>query len=362
MGLSPNNEIPGDLSRRQLLAGVAGLSVAPKMILPHVDRSRIKPPALKNGDRVALIAPAGILENQAHVDKAIEKMASLGLIGVPMPNVLSTWGYFAGTDEQRVSDLNTALRDPALKAVVAIRGGYGATRILNEIDYSAMRTNPKLLLGFSDITALHIAFLMESGVVTFHSPCADSSWNPYSIAGFKAVCQDAPKNYEVPLSTGATTKVLRPASRKPGELNQVPGTLLGGNLTVLTSMVGTKWLPKFADSILFLEDIAEDPYRIDRMLTQLESAGHLHGCRAIAVGDLRPRKLYPEETPDPPERTFTYEQVFQDRCDRLGIPVVMGLPFGHVSSNHVIPLGIQSKIDLQVGALTFIESAVSPNG
>jgi len=244
-----------------------------------------RPPALRPGDRIAIVCPAGPADDQAHLDRAAERVRSLGFEPVLGKRALARWGYLAGTDAERAEDLNEVIRDPDVQGVFCLRGGYGAMRILPVLDYEAMRKSPKVIMGYSDITALHLAYLAQSGVVSFHGPCAESSWTEYA-RGTLPVC----------LAAEAWGEVKNAASTEPRR-TLVPGVaegpLVGGNLTLVASMCGTPYLPSLAGAIVFLEDIGEEPYRVDRMLTQLILNG---GLAETSASDRARARSHPRTT------------------------------------------------------------------
>ena len=336
-----------DITRRTFIAGVGATALAPSA---HAAPRVRLPRALKPGDRVAIVAPAGLAENQEHIDKSMAKVRSLGYEPVAYPNVLKNYGYLAGTDEERAADLNAALRDPAIRGIFYLRGGYGAMRILPLLDYRAMKHDPKVTIGFSDVTALHLAFLAKSDVITFHGPCAESSWSDFSRATLGVmtspapfgVCKQAP---DVPRTT------LMPGVAE--------GRLVAGNLSLISSLIGTDFCPSLRGAILALEDIGEDPYRVDRMLTEILLAPKSHGLKGLVFGDFRER-LRPGEVPEQidPSRTFTLMQVLQDRSRAFGVPSWSGLCFGHTRQNHILPLGVRARLDADQQTLTILEKSV----
>ncbi|MFN7764835.1 MAG: LD-carboxypeptidase [Armatimonadota bacterium] len=345
-----------ETSRRAFLAGAAGLGLAGVGLSMGSDPVAepdevLRPPALRPGDRIAIVCPAGPADDQAHLDRAAERVRSLGFEPVLGKRALARWGYLAGTDAERAEDLNEVIRDPDVQGVFCLRGGYGAIRILPVLDYEAMRKSPKVIMGYSDITALHLAYLAQSGVVSFHGPCAESSWTEYA-RGTLPVC----------LAAEAWGEVKNAASTEPRR-TLVPGVaegpLVGGNLTLVASMCGTPYLPSLAGAIVFLEDIGEEPYRVDRMLTQLILNGGLAEAAGIVFGNFRKRPRPGEEPPpDDPTLTFSMEQVHEERAKAAGVPAMAGLPFGHVADNHIMPLGVRARLDATAQTLTLLEPAV----
>ncbi|MBB2946710.1 muramoyltetrapeptide carboxypeptidase [Actinoplanes lutulentus] len=267
----------------------------------------MRPERLRNGDVVALVAPAGpVQEGQA--EDAARILRGWGLRVRFGRYALGERGFLSGTDDERLADLNDALRDPEVRGVVCLRGGYGSQRIAERVDFDAVRADPKLFLGFSDITALHAAFWCETGLATVHgSVTAD---------GVREV-----------LMTGEPVVVHGLA----GESGKVTGTLLGGNLTMLATNAGTPHQLDLTNAILLLEEVGEAPYRIDRMLTQLQRSGALDGVAGIALGQFLPHE--PEEL-------------------RLGVPMLRGLEIGHGDRQVAVGLGVSACLDAEAGTLT----------
>ncbi|HXV15285.1 MAG TPA: LD-carboxypeptidase [Gemmatimonadaceae bacterium] len=293
---------------------------------------------LGGGSRVALIAPSGILPDRAQVELAIENARSLGWIPVLGENVSELHGYLAGTDEQRAADLNKALRDETIDAIWCVRGGYGAMRLLRDIDFAALRANPRPLIGFSDITALHAAIHRECGIVSFHGPTARGELTEFSRDSLlRAVEAQVDPCGEAP-----SARVLRPGKAR--------GRLAGGNLALIASLMGTPWSVDFDGAILIIEDIDEAVYRVDRMMRQLLLAGVLGKCAAIVAGDFRP------PAGETSEGNRTVDEVIAEAADEAGIPCLAGAPFGHIDDQWTIPLGAVAELDTEARSLHVVES------
>lgn len=293
---------------------------------------------LGGGSRVALVAPSGILPDRAQVELAIENARSLGWIPVLGENVSELHGYLAGTDEQRAADLNKALRDETIDAIWCVRGGYGAMRLLRDIDFAALRANPRPLIGFSDITALHAAIHRECGIVSFHGPTARGELTEFSRDSLlRAVEAQVDPCGEAP-----SARVLRPGKAR--------GRLAGGNLALIASLMGTPWSVDFDGAILIIEDIDEAVYRVDRMMRQLLLAGVLGKCAAIVAGDFRP------PAGETSEANRTVDEVIAEAADEAGIPCLAGAPFGHIDDQWTIPLGAVAELDTEARSLHVVES------
>ena len=279
------------------------------------------------GARVALIAPSGILPDQAHIDRAADNVRSFGWVPVLGENVGRLHGYLAGTDDERLADLNRALRDETIDAIWCIRGGYGAMRLLRGIDYNALRRRPRPLIGFSDITALHAAVHRECGIVSFHGPTARGTMSDFSRDSFER----ALIAQEDSCGRAPAARVLRPGKAR--------GRIAGGNLALVTALMGTPWSVDFDGAILVIEDIDEAVYRVDRMMRQLLLAGELSRCAAIVAGDFRPPS---DETA---EQNRALDEVLSEVAEEAGIPCLAGAPFGHIEDQWTLPLGATAVLD-----------------
>jgi muramoyltetrapeptide carboxypeptidase len=344
------------MQRRQALAalGAAGAALALPTRLPAAAPATPKPPRLRTGDRVALVAPAGFYADQFDFQLVTEAMVAMGLVPVPQPHWKDRFGYLAGTDKDRAADLNAAFADRSIKAVMALRGGWGSQRLLPYLDWKTIAANPKLLVGFSDITALHLAIHARAGFPTIHGPTAGSSWSKYSYAAFRDLAFDG----KLPLyrnPAGEQDRLVQRQGRtqtlRPGKAS---GKLLGGNLTVLTSLVGTPWLPDFSGAILFLEDTDEAPYRIDRMLTQIGQAGILAQVAGVVFGQCTNCKPSDGST-----SLFTLDEVLAQHLTPLGVPVYTGAMFGHIDNQFSLPVGCRAEIDADAGTIRLLEAPVA---
>ena len=313
----------------------------------------LKPPRLKAGDTVGLINPAGATFHPADVTVIEETLAALGLGMKAGENILDRYGYLAGDDKARAKDVNNMFADPEVSALLSLRGGWGCNRLLDLLDYQAISRNPKILMGYSDITSLLLATNAKTGLVTFHGPVGVSTWNQYSTDFVKKLLFNAEAfSMENPRETGDNlTQVSDRVMTITG--GKAKGKLLGGNLSVLTSMVGSDYLPDFEGSILFLEEVNEDIYRVDRMLTQLKLAGILGEISGFVFGKCK------ECNPGKGFGSLTLEEVFDDHIKPLGIPAWYGAMIGHIEKKFTIPLGIEAEIDADKGSIYLLESAVT---
>jgi len=331
-------------------AAAAGL---PSRLL-NAQTARRKPPRLRRGDTVGLVQPAGFLADEFDHQLVFEAVAAMGLIPKPAPHLLARYGYLAGGDQARASDLNAMYADESVRAVFAVRGGWGSARILQYLDFELIRANPKLLIGFSDITALHLAFAARAGFTTIHGPNAGSTWGKLSWGWFKSLAFDGKTPlYQNPLATEdrLVQRDWRTQTIRPGK---AIGPLLGGNLTVLAALIGTPYLPQFDGAILFLEDVDEAEYRIDRMLTQLKLAGVLRQVAGVVFGQCSNCRAT-----GPSYGGFTVPQVLRHHLLPLGVPAYQGAMFGHVDDQFSLPVGARAEIDATAGTIRILEPAVS---
>jgi muramoyltetrapeptide carboxypeptidase len=317
--------------------------------------STIKPKRLKRGDTVAIVAPSGVTWEKFTLQLSIESLEVLGLKAKVFPHAMDRHGYLAGTDADRAADLMAAFQDPEVDGIFCLRGGWGAARLLPMLDYDIIRANPKVLIGYSDITALHTALAAKVGMVSYLGPNAGSAWYEFEAEMMTKLLFDRKKlEYRTEPKNDGTL-----VARKNRSQTIVPGTaegwLAGGNLTVFVSLMGSPYFPNLDGAILCLEDVGEKVYRIDRMITQLALGGYLRGLKGIVLGGFT--DCGPDESE--PYGGFTLGEVFEQHFGALGIPVWSGAQFGHIKDNATLPLGACARIDGGACTLTLLESAVA---
>ncbi|MDZ7996240.1 MAG: LD-carboxypeptidase [Nostoc sp. EfeVER01] len=303
-----------------------------------------KPPRLQAGDTVGLIAPAGIVDAK-DIEAAQKSVSQLGLKVKLGKHILDRYGYLAGKDSDRADDVNLMFSDRTIKAIIPMRGGWGCNRILPLLNYSLIRSHPKILIGYSDITTLLLAINARSQMITFHGPVATSTWNQFTVDYFKRI-----------LFNGETVTMqnLNPSEVRVETIasGKARGKLVGGNLSVLSAMVGSPYLPSWNKSILFVEEVGEDVYRIDRMLTQLKTAGILNQITGFIFGQCTKCSLGDEPS-------FTLMQVLQQHILPLGIPAWYGSMIGHIKDKFTLPIGVEVEIDAELGTIRMLEAAVN---
>lgn len=330
------------IGRRAVLGGALALCATPAW-----PRTRRKPPRLQRGDTVACVSPASTLSSDDGLDKAEHWIRGMGLVPKFGPNAGGRHGYLAGTDEQRAGDLNAAYADPEVKAVFAVRGGWGGARILPLLDWATIRANPKLLIGYSDITALHLAFAKRAGYATIHGGNATSSWRKASWDSLwrLAFAADTPTlgGAEIEAETGRVARTIRGG--------RASGRLIGGNLTILSTLMGTPWLPDLKGAVLFLEDVNEAEYRVDRMFQQLKLAGVLDGLAGVIFGQCTScANTAPDYT------GFTVDQLVDQYFAPLGIPAISGFDSGHISNQLSLPSGALVELDGDARTVRVLEA------
>ena len=314
----------------------------------------ILPPKLIPGSRVALVAPAGPLLEQDDLTRAQELCRALGYDPVLGSSAYARHGYMAGTDEQRLGDLNSALADPSINAVWSIRGGYGSLRLLDQVDYAAIARHPKALIGFSDVTVLLNAVTRLTGIVTFHGPVARASMPAFNRWHFERVLtRTEPAGRLGRIPQVPDTLVPQDDRTVTVRAGVAEGPLAGGNLTLLQCLIGTPYFPELAGAILFLEDVGEDLYRVDRMLAHLRLIGALRRLSGVLVG--RFTKLNRSGA----DGALGYDEVLADYFRPLGIPVAYGFPVGHIDAQWTLPLGVHVRLDAGAGEVEVLEPAVS---
>jgi muramoyltetrapeptide carboxypeptidase len=307
-----------------------------------VSTAAVRPPALRPGDAVMLVSPSGPTKPE-RVARGVELLTGWGLKPVLAPNAYARQGYFAGADELRAADLNAAFADPAVRGLLCTRGGYGAQRVVDLVDMAAVARDPKVVAGFSDITALQFALWRGARLASVHGPGAawlDERTPPASAESLRSALMTADPVTLRPVATEETAPV-----RVAGTAS---GTLLGGNLCLITSSVGTPDMPDLTGAILLVEEIDEPPYKVDRMLTHLRRAGLLDGLAGVAVGQF---------TGCADGWAVDIADVITDRLGGLGVPMLGGLPVGHGVGQLSVPVGVPATLDATAGTLT-VEAAV----
>jgi muramoyltetrapeptide carboxypeptidase len=312
----------------------------------------LRAPRLKLGDTLALINPSGALYPREPYQMATEALQALGFKVREAPHLRSRYGHLAGTDAERASDVNAMFADPGVHGILAMTGGSGGNRILPLIDYAAIRRTPKFLGGYSDLTALINAVQMQTGLVTFHCPMGASEWNDFSVQwllGAVVQAQALTLSNSVEKEDALVPRGGRISTLRGGRAR---GVLVGGNLAVLSAMAGSAYWPRFDGAILFLEEVNEYIYRVDRMLSQLKLAGALDRLAGVVLGG------FTNCNPGEGYGTLTLDEVFDDYFKPLGVPAYSGAQFGHIKRKFTLPVGLEVEMDADAGTLRYLTPAV----
>jgi muramoyltetrapeptide carboxypeptidase len=340
------------LSRRSTIGGVGGILAALTLPLPASARPSSKPARLRLGDTVGLIAPASSNDDPFDPEAVRNIVRGMGLIPKLGQHVSDRFGYLSGSDQDRAADINAMFEDDTVRAIFAMRGGWGSARLLPLLNWDLIRANPKLLIGSSDVTALHFAFAAQVGFPTIHAPNASNRWDVISWNSLWRLAF----NGETPLlgepeGQDRTLDRWRTTTIRSGKAS---GRLLGGNLTVLSTLMGTPWLPDFGGAILFLEDVGEAEYRIDRMLNQLALAGVLGKVAGVIFGQcVRCNSSVPDYA------GFTVPDILGQHLLPHGVPAFSGANIGHVSNQLSLPVGARVEMDADAGTIRLLEPMVA---
>ncbi len=302
-----------------------------------MEKPTLKPHQLEKGDTIGVIAPAGPV-SETELQPGLAFLESFGFKVQIGPHVYHKQEYLAGDDEMRLADFHCMVEDPGVRAIICARGGYGTMRLLDGIDFDLIRNNPKIILGYSDITALLIAITKKTGLVTFHGPVV------------KDIAKNNEENFQSALNLmKADRDITWPlASHEAINPGIARGKLIGGNLSMINYMVGTPYLPTLKGALLFLEEKGEAPYRIDRMLTHLRLGKHFDELAGIILGEFR----------DCGER-ITIENLFKEVLSDYHFPIAGGLPVGHGTMNLAIPVGAEAVLDTESMTISLQESCVA---
>lgn len=322
---------------------------------PQLHSKLIKPKKLSKGDMIGLIAPGSAISRKSF-EKSLNNIDSLGFKAQYSDNLRVRKGYLAGTDRQRIDDIHNMFKNPEIAGIMCVRGGYGCARLLSALDYGLIKSNPKVLVGFSDITALLYAIHKQTGLICFHGPVGISTFTPFTTSQFERVLMKGKSKIEIKQPSEwkeLEGTVYKQMNITPGIVN---GALVGGSLSLMVSLIGTPYDIDYTNKIVFIEEIKEDVYRIDRMLTQLLLSGKLDNVRGIALGVFNGCDNKPED--EDYGLSTSLAEVITDRLGKLNIPVLYGLPVGHIKDNATIPFGIEAELNIANGSLTLLESAV----
>jgi muramoyltetrapeptide carboxypeptidase len=335
-----------NLNRRHLLATlggtIAGITLFSQRLKANNSLS-IKPFSLYPGAGAGLITPASAIFLEEDLNLVIEQVKKLGLTAYLAPHIMDNYGYLGGKDSDRAADINQFFADPKIKILLPMRGGWGCSRLLPYLDYELIRNNPKIVVGFSDITALILGIYAKTGLITFHGPVGLTSWGDEQVQSFHKILFDGA---QITFNNNSSLKTIYPG--------KIQGKLIGGNLSILSTLIGTDYFPNPEGAILFVEDIGEDIYKIDRLLAHLKLSGILNKLAGFIFGQcIRCQPCPPDNDP-----SLTLEQVILDHIQPLKIPSWHGATIGHVKPILTFPIGINVEIDATLGTIKMLEAGV----
>jgi len=310
----------------------------------------IKPKKLQKGDLIGIVSPASSVDDPSRLESGVRYIEKMGYNVIVGKNVGKFNGYLAGTDQERLDDLHSMFSNKKVRAVFCLRGGYGAARLLDKVDYKLIKNNPKIFAGYSDISALHLAMFFKTGLVTFAGPMVGVDFydevSPFTEEMFWSLITSTRKYGKI--GNPDDENIL---SLNPGTAN---GRIVGGNLSVISGLIGTEYFPDLNDKILLIEEMGEMPYKIDRMFNQMRLAGLFKGIKGVIIGSFRDCN-----EPDPNKRTLTLGEVITDYLSPLKKPVVYNFRHGHLKDNITVPIGINIKINASRKFVEIAEAAVS---
>jgi muramoyltetrapeptide carboxypeptidase len=306
-----------------------------------MDIPTIQPPKLKTGDTISIVAPAGTVEQRQGVEKGIAVLERMGFRVRYRDRIFQSFRYLAGSDHDRAEELMEAFEDPSIQAVMALRGGYGCSRLIPLLQERRLRQHPKVFVGFSDLTTLHMFFRRRFGWVTVHGPMAASIGN---------ITADQENHFVSLLTDPGYVPTLRFDQLETWSPGSAEGIIAGGCLAIVAASIGTPYEIKTEGKILFLEDQGEPPYRLDRMLTHLYLAGKLQNVAGILLGSFLDC--------EPTQGNYTAADALRDILKNLKIPIIAGFPAGHGFENWAIPLGVKVRLDADACSIEFLDSAV----
>ena len=310
----------------------------------------LKPKSLKKNATIGVVSPASRPTDESRYKKGIDYLINLGYNVVESKHVLQEYGYLAGKDENRAQDLNLMLNDSQIDAIFCSRGGYGTPRIINDLDFEAIRKNPKVFVGYSDITSINLAILAQTGLITFSGPMVavemGKGIDPFTEDNFWKTLTSQEKLGLLNNPVGQKLEVYKQGKAK--------GRLIGGCLSLINTMMGTPYFPDFDGAILFIEDIDEEPYRVDRYLAQFKMAGILDNIAGLVIG-----QFVDCDPSDPDKPYLNLSQIFDDYFSDLNIPIIANFAYGHVAVKNTMAVGVEAELDTEKGGLIISESAVS---
>lgn len=320
-----------------------------KMVQRNVGNG-MKPLRIYDEATIGIVSPASRPLDDEKLQQGVNYLQTLGYKVIQSEHALDERGYLAGEDHVRARELNAMFSNPEIDAIMCSRGGYGTPRIIDQLDFDAIRNNPKIFVGYSDVTSISLAIWKKTGLVTFSGPMVAVEMGN-NIHEFTA------QNFWNMISSTTPVGLLENPAETPLKIfnpGKASGRLLGGCLSLINVMFGTPFCPDFDGAILFIEDIDEDAYRVDRYLAQMKMAGILDCVSGIVLG-----QFIDCEEKDKSKPTLELEEIFHDYFERLNIPIIQDFAYGHGPIKHTIPVGAEAYLNTEEGGLFIIESAVS---
>ena len=310
----------------------------------------LKPKRLRKGDLIGIVTPASPVADLSKINRGVQYLEGLGYRVIIGEHVGKVHGYLAGSDDERVADLHTFFADRRVRAIIAARGGYGTPRLLPKLNYRLISQNPKIVAGFSDMTALQLALWRKCRLVTFNGPMAAvemaNAHDPFTEEFFWRVVSSTKMMGTISFPSGPPPRGLQPG--------KATGRLIGGNLSLVVSLLGTPYFPGISDAILFLEDTGEEPYRVDRMITQLRNEGVISRSKGVLTGEFS--DCLPKDQTRP---SLSVEEVLIDVARSTGKPFISDLPFGHSARKMTLPVGLRVQVNAFEPSVDYLEPAVS---
>ena len=333
-----------------LTAGLPSGLTTGTAIDPTVQKPKILPKRLKKGDLIGLVTPGSPIKKE-QLDETIVKLENLGFRTYYKDSVLSEYGYFAGPDQERADELMHMFTNQEVDAIWCVRGGYGSIRILNLLDFDKIEENPKILIGYSDITALLTSIYEQTGLVTYHGPLGISDFNDFALKSLEKVIMDPGNHYRYPYERGDDTEDNTEFDRYTIRGGKAEGELIGGNISVLDSMIGSSFEPNFENRIVYLEEIEEKTYRVDKMLFHLLEATNLKKAAGIVMGVFSDCNINDEPR-------LSLKVAIDDLLRPLDMPISYGLSFGHIDKIITIPNGIMARMNADRNSFKLLERTV----
>lgn len=332
---------------------ISGISLSMIATTSVSETGPAKPAAIKPGDTIMFVAPAGELQRE-RIERAQKRLEAMGFHVIVPETLFRRRGYLAGTDQQRADELMAAFKNPEVKAIFPGTGGYGTTRLLDLLDYETINANPKILIGFSDITGLHLAFAKKCNFITFHTPVVQ--WGLGSPDGMSEFASEKLwRCLLVSENAGQEGFEYTPPDGEPLKKitgGKARGRLIGGNLSLVAATMGTPYEIETDGRVLFLEDVHEAPYRVDRMLSQLRHAGKLDKPAAVILGS------FTDAGTEVDESTLSMDEVFDDYFAKASYPVIKNFPAGHQENNASLPIGAMFEVDADMLSVRVLENPV----